>query len=193
MKRSCFFAFLQLTSLILFVLACSASEHEWATPVHISGLPNCYKVSEDLYRGAQPTSEGFGQLKTLGIGMIVNLRSLHSDKELNTSDLSCESIQIKAWHPEDEDILRFLKIATNRHNVPVFVHCEHGSDRTGVMCAIYRIVVCGWSKDEAIDEMINGGFGFHKIWTNLVEFVRNLDTKSLSRRLELEKELDFSR
>jgi hypothetical protein len=43
------------------------------------------------------------------------------------------------------------------------------------MCAIYRIAVQNWSKDEAIAEMIGGGFGFHKIWMNLVDDIRDLD------------------
>lgn len=40
---------------------------------------------------------------------------------------------------------------------------RHGSDRTGTMCALYRIAVQGWSKEDAIREMTAGGFGFHRI------------------------------
>jgi protein tyrosine/serine phosphatase len=77
--------------------------------------------------------------------------------------------------PENEDIVRFLQIVTDSNSTPVFVHCKHGADRTGTMCAIYRIAVQNWSKDEAIAEMIGGGFGFHKIWMNLVDDIRDLD------------------
>ena len=79
------------------------------------------------------------------------------------------------WNTQDEDVVRFLKIITNSNNTPVFVHCQYGADRTGTMCAIYRISVEGWNKNEAIDEMTNGGFGFHSIWKNLVEYIHNLD------------------
>lgn len=44
------------------------------------------------------------------------------------------------------------------------VHCWHGSDRTGAVIAAYRIVQQGWSQHDAIDEMINGGYGFHPIF-----------------------------
>jgi hypothetical protein len=43
------------------------------------------------------------------------------------------------------------------------------------MCAIYRIAVEGWNKNEAIDEMTEGGFGFHSIFNNLVDYIHALD------------------
>jgi len=42
--------------------------------------------------------------------------------------------------------------------------------------------VQGWSKDEAIEEMRKGGFGFHKEWENLAEYVRKLDIDEMKRR-----------
>ena len=59
----------------------------------------------------------------------------------------------------------------NSENHPIFVHCRHGADRTGMMSALYRIKHDGWSKQEAIDEMVHGGLGFHSIWTNLISFI----------------------
>lgn len=53
---------------------------EWAQPLLLAGVPNLHKVSDDLYRSAQPTCEGMSNLKKLGIETIVNLRSFHSDR-----------------------------------------------------------------------------------------------------------------
>lgn len=39
------------------------------------------------------------------------------------------------------------------------MHCKHGSDRTGLMSAMYRVVVENWSKEDALKEMTQGGFG----------------------------------
>ena len=47
------------------------------------------------------------------------------------------------------------------------------------MCAIYRIAVQGWSVEEAGREMIEGGFGFHSMWTNLAPFLRALDVERI--------------
>lgn len=46
---------------------------------------------------------------------------------------------------------------------PIIFHCHHGSDRTGAVCALYRIVFQNVSKEDAIREMIEGEYGFHRI------------------------------
>ena len=76
---------------------------------------------------------------------------------------------------------RFLKVVTDTNNLPAFVHCERGVDRTGMMCAMYRVVVCGWTKPEAIAEMKDGGFGFNPVWHELVAFVEKADVDKLKR------------
>jgi tyrosine-protein phosphatase SIW14 len=94
---------------------------------------------------------------------------------------------MKTWSPTEEQAVKFLKVATNKKRQPVFVHCKHGSDRTGVMCAMYRVVVDGWSKQSAIEEMIKGDFGFHPLWTNLIKFVQNISVDSLKEKSGLNK------
>jgi len=165
---------------------CLSLKKTRAVPIPKPGLPNLFKVTEDLYRGAQPSPQGFRQLKIMGIKTIINLRSRHSDVPLmGTLSFSYEPIPSNAWDVEEEEIVRFLKIATDKNRTPVFVHCQHGSDRTGVMCAVYRIAVCGWSKKEAIEEMTTGGFGYHKIWENLILLVKNLDIEEIKRKAGL--------
>ena len=53
----------------------------WAQPVALKGVPNLHKVSDRLYRSAQPTAEGMKNLKGMGIETIVSLRSFHSDRD----------------------------------------------------------------------------------------------------------------
>jgi protein tyrosine phosphatase (PTP) superfamily phosphohydrolase (DUF442 family) len=152
----------------------------WAIPIELKGVPNLHKVSEDLYRSAQPTAEGMKNLKIMGIETIVNLRSFHSDRdEIGDTGLAYEHIYMKAWHPEEEEIVRFLQIVTNPKRTPVLVHCLHGADRTGTMSAVYRIAVQGWTKDEAIKEMAEGGFGFHGVFQNLLLWIKELDIEKI--------------
>ncbi|MHC4119680.1 MAG: fused DSP-PTPase phosphatase/NAD kinase-like protein [Planctomycetota bacterium] len=158
------------------------SGRKWAGPIELPGVPNLHKVSEDLYRGAQPTAEGMKQLEKLGVKTIVNLRTTGSDRdEIEGTNLEYRHITMKTWNPDDEDIARFLQITTDADRTPVFVHCRHGADRTGTVSAIYRIAVEGWTKDEAITEMTKGGFGYHRIWKDLVEYIREVDIDSLKR------------
>lgn len=158
----------------------------WAQPIKLEGVPNLHRMSDTFYRSAQPTADGMRQLKALGVETIVNLRSFHSDRdEIGNTGLAYEHIYMKAWHPEEKELVRFLQIVTNDRRTPVLVHCQHGADRTGLMCAIYRITVQGWTKDDAIAEMTQGGFGFHPIWTNIIQYIRDLDVEQLRQKAGL--------
>ncbi|MBU1238155.1 dual specificity protein phosphatase family protein [Myxococcota bacterium] len=155
----------------------------WARELNRPGLPNLHRVSPVLYRSAQPTAEGMREAKRMGIKTVVNLRALHSDTDkLTGTGLFHEHIQVKAWHPEVEDVVRFLKIVNDPSKTPVLVHCQHGADRTGVMVAVYRVAVQGWSKKEAIREMKKGGYGYHRIWRNLPRFLKKLHMETIRRR-----------
>jgi protein tyrosine phosphatase (PTP) superfamily phosphohydrolase (DUF442 family) len=154
-------------------------QKKWAERIELPGLPNFHKVCDDLYRGEQPTSEVMKQLEKLGVKTVVNLRSIHSDRsEMKGAGLTYEHITMTTWNVEDKDVVRFLRIVTDKSRTPVFVHCQHGADRTGTMCAIYRIAVQGWSKDEAIEEMTKGGFGYHSFWQNLPNYIETKHQKS---------------
>lgn len=152
----------------------------WAQPIEEKGVPNLFKVTDSLYRSAQPTAEGMRNLKERGIVTVINLRSFHSDRdEIGSTGLAYEHIYMKAWHPEWKEAVRFLRIVTDPKRTPVLVHCQHGADRTGTMTALHRIAVQGWSKEGAIREMTSGGFGFNEIWINLPNWIRDLDVDSI--------------
>ncbi len=160
-------------------------------PVAGDGLSNTYQVSETLYRGAQPTPDGFRTLQRLGVRSIVNLRLNHSDlDELHASGVgpgafAYEHIRMAAWDADEAEVLAFLRIATTPSRTPVFVHCEYGSDRTGTMVAAYRVVVQGWSKDAAIRELRDGPYGFHWIWQGLPRFIERMDVARYRKELGL--------
>ncbi len=163
--------------------ASDPASSRWAEPLSRPGLPNLHKVSDDLYRGAQPTAEGMEQLDALGIKTIISLRSADTDRKiLHTTGPTYEHIPMVAWHAEDDDVVRFLRIVTDESRLPVFVHCQRGADRTGLMVAVYRIAVQGWSKEQAIDEMTHGGFRFYSGWRNLPRYIRDLDINAIRRR-----------
>jgi len=188
---------LVLTLLILLLATgvtagCSGDEQykrprDWAQPLLVPGVPNCYKISDNLYRGAQPTSEGMRNLEEMGVKTIINLRSIHSDKKkMRDTTLIYEKIPMLAFKPKEKQIARFLELVTNEEGGPYFVHCMHGADRTGLLCAAYRVAVQGWTKNEAIREMVEGGYGFHKIWNNLKGYLLKLNIDSVRRKAGLE-------
>ena len=159
----------------------SPASSRWAQPMELPGLPNLHKISDSIYRGAAPTAEGIRQLKERGIRTVVDLRDVGSPDDLRGTGMMYVRIPATAWQPEEKDVVQFLQTVTEAGRLPVFVHCRRGADRTGMMCAIYRVAVQGWSKDQAIDEMTHGGFGFYSGWQNLVRYIRDLDIERIKR------------
>ena len=163
------------------VVTAAERPEKWAKPMTVDGLPNLHQLNDTLYRGAQPTAAGIRALKKMGVKTIINLRSFHSDRgEIGDTGLAYEHIYMKAWYAEQKEVVRFLQIVTDPDRASVFVHCKHGADRTGLMCAIYRVAIEGWSKDDAIAEMTTGGFGYHTIWANLTAFLREIDIEAVT-------------
>ncbi len=180
-------ALLCALALLLLAFAVLAEDRPstWAVaPAQkIPGLPNFFQVTPILYRGAQPTADGMRALEAMGVKTVLSLRAFNDDESLlPQTKLAHPRIRFNTWHPEDEDVVRFLRIVTDPKNLPVFVHCQHGSDRTGTMIAIYRVAVQGWDREEAIREMVEGGYGFHPMWENLKRYLRALDIESMRRQ-----------
>ena len=176
---------------LLLIIGSSAQSAEsdrpisWATPIQMQGVGNFYKVTDYLYRSEQPTQEGMKNLKKMGIKTVINLRAFHFDlDEIKKTGLLNEELSVKTWHIEDEDVIRVLRIIRKRENGPFLMHCWNGADRVGVMCAMFRIVEQGWTKDEAIQEMVKGGYGFHAAWRNIIEYVKNVDVERIRKEVE---------
>jgi protein tyrosine/serine phosphatase len=148
----------------------------------IPGLPNFARVSPGLFRAGQPDEGGFAEAKKRGVKTVVNLRTLHSDRdELKGLGLAYVKIHFNPLHPEDEDVIAFLKVVADPANQPVLVHCQHGADRTGTMVAIYRVMIEGWPMEEAMLELPR--FGFHRIWGNMKRYLHNLDVREIREAL----------
>ncbi len=154
----------------------------WADPIaQYPGLPNLFRVSDGLYRGAQPTeAEGYASLAELGIKTVVNLRAGHDEEEFTKRHgLDYVHIPMRAWSFDEEDVIRFLRVASRAENQPIFVHCRRGADRAGMIVAVYRVVVEGWSKDDALFEMTEGPYDYNSIWRKLARFVEEMDVDKL--------------
>ncbi len=156
----------------------------WGKPVIGTRLKNIYRVDKGVYRSEQPQQEDLNDLKSLGIKEVLSLREFHGDEDdIANENLKLYRVQMRTGNITEKQIIESLRVIQNRKG-PILIHCWHGSDRTGVTIAAYRIIFNNWSKSKALDEMMNGGYGYHKkIYPELVELVENLDVKKIKMSL----------
>ncbi|MFV2061543.1 MAG: dual specificity protein phosphatase family protein [Gammaproteobacteria bacterium] len=157
---------------------------DWSAPVIGISLDNLYQVDKGVFRSEQPDTKSFIELERFGLKEVLNLRKYHSDDdEASKTKLKLHRIKMDAGSITEAQITAALKIIKNRKG-PILVHCWHGSDRTGAVIASYRVIFNNWSKEKAIDEMRNGGFGYHaKIYPNVVTLIKNLNVKKIKSKL----------
>ena len=148
-----------------------------------SELTNLYKIDSGVYRSEQPSHEDFKALEKYGIGEALNLRNRHSDDdEAAGTNVKLHRVKTKAHSINEEQLIEALRIIKNR-KAPIVIHCHHGSDRTGAVCALYRVVFQNVSKEDAIHEMTEGGFGFHRIYKNIIRRIKEADIEQLRRKV----------
>jgi protein tyrosine/serine phosphatase len=188
MLRSIAFSLNLYLSLAAFAIAQFSNGATTAAPAKV---PNFHQVADKLYRSGQPDIEGFRALADrYGIRTIISLRSVaRNDLLLAGSDLRLRlrRFPLHAFvvaHEQDKIVAALRAIRAGVRNGPTLVHCEHGSDRTGLIVALYRILYQGWSKKQALHEMRAKAFGFHTIWGNIPRFIEDVDIGSLKQRVE---------
>ena len=164
----------------------------WAAPIEAEGMSNFYQISPDVYRAAQPGKGGMTSLKKLGIKTVISLRETQKDPALNEAegtDLNLIYLPIATSKVSEQDIIAALRVIRDAPK-PILIHCRHGADRTGLISAMYRIVFQGWSKACAKEELVNGGYGFHTIWTNIPKKIDEVDIEKIKAEIGDDKLVD---
>ncbi len=130
-------------------------------------IPEFHQVTEQIFRGGRPPITDLAILALQGIHTIVNI-----DNDLATADAEqTESSRLGLNYinspmsaftaPSDQQVEELLAHLQNEANFPIFIHCQHGQDRTGLIIGLYRFRVDHWSAQMAYNEMLK--FNFHPI------------------------------
>lgn len=161
----------------------TARPSQWAQPIDTHY--NLYEITPTLYRSRQPDAAAQPLLKKLGIATVVDFIKESDSKWLSDPTVTQIQIPLQTVHVDDADMIQSLRaIQAAQEKGPVLIHCKHGLDRTGLVAAMYRIVVQGWSKQAALDEMEHGGFGDEDNLKHGIDYINNVDVDALKTALK---------
>jgi len=146
--------------LIVVALAATPVSGDADQKLELPGVPRFIQVTPHLYRGGQPSEEGFQSLAKMGIDIVIDLRgSRRHERDLVTKlGMRYEAMPWHCPRPKDQVFARFLLLLRRNPKKKIFVHCRLGDDRTGMMIAAYRMAEQGWTAQQAMQEMKALGF-----------------------------------
>jgi protein-tyrosine phosphatase len=152
---------LALTTTVLVLLT-------WAAAAVADGVPirRFAQVSQGIARGGRPERIGLEAVARMGFKTDLDLeddrgaveREAQSARELGLHMISMPMSGF--WVPNDAEVGQIISILADPNNYPIFVHCQHGEDRTGLIVGLYRVFVEHWSRQDAYEEM--RAHGFHR-------------------------------
>jgi len=139
-------------------------------------IVNFDKVDSQIYRGAQPTVNGFEFLRTLGVKSVVSLRLakdvLPDEKEaVEQLGLTFTNLPMSGMAPPTVAEMNRMLDAIERLPQPVFIHCQFGCDRTGIVVACWRIRQSKWPRAKALREA--KAYGISPLLVGMRSFVLN--------------------
>lgn len=105
-------------------------------------------VPAGIYRGGQPDEGDLKHLREMGVRTIVKLNHLDLEEERRQSErlgMKFVSLPLEPSSAGESgscrNVAAAVAILSDRSTWPVYLHCTHGRDRTGLVVGAYREIV----------------------------------------------------
>lgn len=129
----------------------------------VPGIPNFHEIDAHVYRGGQPSLDGYKYLAQIGVKTVIDLREAGGG-----SSAEQEAVEALGMHfvnvpmsgltpPTSAQMVQILSLLEDGAAGAVFVHCRRGADRTGAVIAAYRIDHDHWDNPRALQEAMADG------------------------------------
>jgi protein tyrosine/serine phosphatase len=170
-------SFVALLVLLSPSFAMAFSNPETYTDLAAATIPKFSQVSDSLFRGGRPQQNDLAQVQSrYGVSTVVdienNVQAIRQERGF-AAQLQMEFIsEPMDWEtrPSDDQVNAILDLLKHSNGGPVFIHCTHGEDRTGLIVGLYRVEVQGWTPEQAYSEMLQ--MGFHTKFKALDDYFR---------------------
>jgi len=184
--------YLVVTALLCLVGPHFSLEASASDPAKL--VPGFARVDVGVYRGGRPDIDGLAALADVKIRTIVDLQggdlnipflgsfistwepgedpAVIAALKKNSNALGMDFINyplrsigdVSKW--DDNLINHALILMHKKEAQPVYVHCEFGRDRTGLLIALYRVKYSHWPVEAAYQEWMDLGHdGVHRLFT----------------------------
>lgn len=156
-----------------------------------TSIANFAQVDAGIFRGARPENvRAMRELKALGVKTVIDLQGgditnstfgwvagllepgeyatwiAYEKENVEALGMKFLNVPINSLNSVNEKqgygLGRAVALMKDPNNLPVYVHCEHGIDRTGLLIALYRVYHQNWTRQAAYDEMVTMGHGYFR-------------------------------
>lgn len=135
-----------------------------------------------LYRSAQLTTEELEEVvQKYHIKTVISLRGSPSRTDYYEPEAdTTERLKIKfvpipmsdVYYPLESELKEVFSVFENPTDYPVLIHCRVGTDRTGMIAALYERVYMNKSVDEALEELTFAHWHVRYLRPAMSDFVR---------------------
>ncbi len=151
-----------LAALVVPIVACTPCD---PLSEESSGcLPFNFHVLDEgrAYRSGQPTGEQLAwTIDTFDIRTVVNLRGSNVGKPWYDAEVAVcgakgvvlANHRMSAQSLPPPDVLEAIIDTLLNAEYPILIHCQAGADRAGAISAIYRMLVLGHERSDALEEL----------------------------------------
>jgi protein tyrosine/serine phosphatase len=175
---SCKAAFFLICTITFSGIFAGAYEVQTDSSVDAKTIPQFNSVTSDIFRGGRPSDDDMASLKAnQHIRLVINVEdqaAAVAHEQSVAQNLGMDYFaSAMTWYitPTDAQVNEILAKLQDPKNFPIYLHCLHGQDRTGMIIGIYRVEVQGWTPEKAYQEMLD--MGFRKVLKPLDNYFRN--------------------
>lgn len=175
-------------TVLAILVACSCAA---ATPE----IPNLRRVRPRVMRSGDPPRESWPHLARLGVTDVIKLDyddewldsgaspaglRVHYTPLQPSTRLHLGVVEDMFAEPDRSTLQEISSLIEKIELLPTrtwLVHCSNGQDRTGLVVGMIRVVMDGWDKRRAWQEMLDTGYhpellGLDRVWWDFQEKIQ---------------------
>jgi tyrosine-protein phosphatase SIW14 len=161
-----------------FLLSLSLAARAQPQAGGVPSIPNFVQIEPGkIYRGGRPSKAGMDYLKSIGVRTIINLEDDPQAVQAEATYAAKLGIReilapiTDTWVIQHASVERAVRALKDPSLYPIYLHCEHGKNRTGLVYGVRRVEAFGWEPKRAYKEMRSLGFWrFHYFLKNYFEW-----------------------